>query len=80
MKQQIILQNATQKALLMATARIYEDEARLVSILQDKGMVIITLDNKRRAEFDQRVRSVFPSFEDKWGKGTVEKIQAILKE
>jgi tripartite ATP-independent transporter DctP family solute receptor len=78
-EQRGIISAAFRKHLEAYDKKLIEDDAALVETLRKTGVQILQFGNADREGIKKTVQQIYPKFEGKWGKGTVEKIQAVLE-
>lgn len=77
--QQKIIMEAAKKEMTAVTAKVKDQDNSLISKLEAKGLEFIRPDAAFKANMKAAVQKIYPQYEDKWGKGTVEKIRDVLK-
>ena len=76
--QQDILLSAARQSMEAVTKQVKQADDELIETLKNKGVEFVIPSDEFKAEIKAKVQAVYPQYESKWGKGTVEKIRDTL--
>ena len=76
---QKVLSEAAKSAMAAATADVKKEDDALVKTLEGKGLTFFYPDDATKAAIKSAVQKTYGNYDDKWGKGTVDRIREVLK-